>query len=126
MFKILGIDHIVLRTNHIEKMLFFYCEILGCPIEKIQKEIGLTQLRAGDSIIDIIEVQHKLVGGLQNIEHFCLRVNPFNRADLESFFQENGIELSRYGNRYGAQGYGESFYIKDPEGNEVELKAAKI
>lgn len=122
MFAIKGIDHIVLRTNKINEMIHFYCNILSCHIENKQEEIKLTQLRAGDSIIDLIETSEELAEGIRHIEHFCLRITPFNYENLSQYFQQHNIEIYRYGNRYGAQGYGQSFYLKDPEGNEVELK----
>lgn len=124
-FKIDSIDHIVLRTHHIEKMVIFYCDILGCKIEKIQDDIGLTQLRAGDNIIDLIKIDHQLAEADKNLEHFCLRINPFNYDELKKYFFEKNIEILRYANRYGAQGYDWSFYIRDPENNEVELVAVR-
>ena len=120
MFTIKGIDHIVLRTSRIEKMLWFYCDLLHCVIENQQPEIGLTQLRAGDNLIDLVSIDGEQTKG-KNLEHFCLRVTPFDYNALEKYFRQNKIEPKRFGKRYGAQGIGYSFYISDPEGNEVEL-----
>lgn len=121
MFTISCIDHIVLKTSQIEKMVHFYCNILNCQIERIQEKFGLTQLRAGDSIIDLIEVNSPLAEENRNLEHFCLRISPFNFEELSEYFNKKGIEILRYGQRYGAQGYGWSFYLHDPENNEIEL-----
>lgn len=123
MFEILTIDHIVLRTTQIDKMIHFYCDVLGCRIEKIQKDFGLTQLRAGDNIIDLISVDKAVSDSNRNLEHFCLRVAPFDFEALNNYFRNKGIEIYRYGDRYGSQGVGPSFYLKDPENNEIELKA---
>ncbi|HAT66364.1 MAG TPA: VOC family virulence protein [Flavobacteriaceae bacterium] len=122
MFKIAGLDHIVLNTTKTNEMVNFYCKILGCNIEKVQEEFGLTQLRAGDSIIDLIQTNEDIVSSSPNLNHFCLRITPLDYDELKAYFDDHGIETYRYGERYGAQGYGNSFYIKDPEGNEVELK----
>lgn len=124
MFTIASIDHIVLRTNQLEKMVQFYCDVLNCQIERVQEQFGLTQLRAGENIIDLIKVDHPLIHENQNLEHFCLRISPFNFEDLSEYFKENGVELLRYGQRFGAQGYGWSFYLHDPENNEIELTEA--
>lgn len=124
MFEIVGLDHIVLRTNNLEKMVFFYCNVLGCHIENTQDELGLIQLRAGNNIIDLLKIDQTIIQAGKNLEHFCLRIYPFEFEKLKKYFHSHGIELLRYANRYGAQGYGWSFYLKDPDNNEVELVAA--
>src|ERR1017187_2347358 len=59
-FDLTGIDHIVLRVVDLGRVLRFYSDVLGCAIEREQPEIGLTQLRAGRSLIDLITVDGKL------------------------------------------------------------------
>lgn len=124
-FKVVGLDHIVLRTSNTKKMLHFYCDILGCAVEKQQSEINLTQVRIGENLIDLVEVNDPLTMEGKNLEHFCLRINPFDYESLQNYFQKHDVALHRYGERYSAQGYGWSFYIFDPEGNEVELTGLK-
>jgi glyoxylase I family protein len=126
MFTIKSIDHIVLRTNKIKEMITFYCDILGCKIEKEQPDFGLTQLRVGENIIDLLQTDKIDEPKARNLEHFCLRITPFDYEKLKQYFQEKGIEVARYGNRYGAQGYGFSFYLRDPENNEIELVGEKV
>ena len=121
MFVVIVIDHIVLKTNQLEKMIAFYCTILGCKVEKIQPEIALTQIRAGDNLIDLVAIEQPLDKTHKNLEHFCLRVKPFNFENLKRYFDVKGVEVRKYGKRTGAQGIGFSFYIEDPEGNEIEL-----
>lgn len=125
MFKIQGIDHIVLRTNHIDNMIAFYCDFLGCSIENQQKEIRLTQVRAGNNLIDLVEVDQPIDKNNRNVEHFCLRVQPFDFEFLKKYCEDHKISVARYGERYGAQGKVHSFYIKDPEDNEIELCETK-
>ena len=125
MINITGIDHIVLRTNCIDKMLNFYCDILGCSIENHQKALRLTQLRVGDNLIDLIEVDGFIDNNNPNMEHFCLRIWPFDFQALTTYFQQHQIEILRYGDRYGSDGMGLSFYVKDPQGNEIELRGVK-
>jgi glyoxylase I family protein len=123
MFKIQGIDHIVLRTTNIEKMLFFYVTLLGCTIDRVNTAAGLTHLRAGDNLIDLLAVEHSPTD--KNLEHFCLRISPIDFNTLNTYFEKYGVVLLRYGNRYSALGYGNSFYLKDPDGNEVEFVESK-
>ena len=62
MIQIREIDHIVLRVIELERMLHFYGTVLGCPVEKRQDAIGLVQLRAGASMIDLVPVDGELGG----------------------------------------------------------------
>ncbi|RZL61374.1 MAG: VOC family protein [Variovorax sp.] len=130
MFHIRDIDHLVLRVVDLETMLHFYCGALGCTVERRQDEIGLVQLRAGRSIVDLVPVDGKLgkAGGAapgkdgRNRDHFCLRVEPFDEPSIRSHLEAQGIEVGPVSSRYGAEGEGPSIYLTDPEGNVVELK----
>jgi glyoxylase I family protein len=130
MFKIREIDHLVLRVTHLDDMIHFYCNVLGCSIERRQDEIGLVQLRAGTSLVDLVPVGGKLgrVGGAapgkegRNMDHFCFRVEPFDEAGIRLHLKNNGVEAEPTMSRYGAEGEGPSIYLTDPEGNVVELK----
>lgn len=130
MIHIADIDHLVLRVANLDAMLDFYCGALGCAVEKRQEDIGLIQLRAGRSMIDLVPVDSPLgrSGGAapgeygRNMDHFCLRVDPFDEAAIRAHLQAAGVEGGPLSRRYGAQGYGPSIYLHDPEGNRVELK----
>lgn len=125
-----GLDHLVLRIRDDQAMLAFYLEVLGCVLEKRQDELGLIQLRAGDALIDLVPVDGPLGrrGGLSpgreghNLDHFCLRLAPFDEAAIREHLAAHGIEAGETQQRYGAEGYGPSIYLQDPEGNTVELK----
>jgi catechol 2,3-dioxygenase-like lactoylglutathione lyase family enzyme len=130
MIQIRDIDHIVLRVIDLRSMLRFYCDGLGCRIERRQDEIGLIQLRAGRSLIDLVPIDGALgrAGGAapgrggRNLDHFCLRVEPFDEAAIRRRLAAHGIEAGPLATRYGAEGEGPSIYLSDPEGNVVELK----
>jgi len=130
MIKIREIDHVVLRVTDLEAMLHFYCDALGCAIERRQEELGLTQLRAGRSLIDLVTVDGKLghEGGAapgregRNMDHLCLRVDPFDGQAIREYLISKRIPAGEINSRYGAEGEGPSIYINDPEGNMVELK----
>ena len=130
MINITGIDHIVLRANHPDRLIAFYTGVLGLTVEKVQAGIGLTQLRAGTSLIDIVAVDGKLgrMGGAapgaegRNLDHFCLNVAGFDMETVRAHLEAHGVEVGEEGLRYGAGGEGLSIYLKDPEGNGVELR----
>ncbi|AMO97997.1 glyoxalase/Bleomycin resistance /Dioxygenase superfamily protein [Collimonas arenae] len=130
MIHIREIDHVVLRVIDLEKMLHFYCDVLGCPIERRNDAIGLVQLRAGRSLVDLVPVDGKLgsAGGAapgkegRNVDHLCFRVEPFDETAIRSHLGANNVEAGELASRNGAEGEGPSIYITDPEGNVIELK----
>jgi glyoxylase I family protein len=129
-FALRGIDHIVLRVRELPRALQFYREVLGCTLEREQPELGLTQLRAGRSLIDLVTVAGPLGAGEppgpgRNVEHFCLTLTPFDEARLGAWLGAHGIAAGAAAPRYGAEGESRSFYIEDPDGNRIELKGAR-
>jgi catechol 2,3-dioxygenase-like lactoylglutathione lyase family enzyme len=133
MIKPVAIDHIVLRTDRYRELIEFYCEVIGCTLERgTSPEFGLTQLRAGNALIDIVDVGAELgqQGGPapgskgNNLDHFCLQIEPFDEAELIHYLRAHGIDSGEFHPRYGAGGMGRSLYIRDVAGNTVELRAA--
>ena len=131
MIRIREVDHLVLRVIDVDRMLRFYCGALGCSVVRRQETIGLIQLRAGRSLIDLVPVAGMLgsAGGKapgnegRNLDHFCLRVEPFDAAAIRSHLEAHGASPGPVEQRYGAEGDGPSIYVADPEGrNTVELK----
>jgi catechol 2,3-dioxygenase-like lactoylglutathione lyase family enzyme len=128
--RIRAIDHIVLRVNDLDRMLGFYCGVLGCVIERRKDDIGLVQLRAGRSLLDLVPVDGELgrAGGAapgaerRNMDHLCFRIETFDAESLAGYLESHGVECGRVTSRYGAEGHGPSMYVSDPEGNVVELK----
>jgi catechol 2,3-dioxygenase-like lactoylglutathione lyase family enzyme len=125
-FAIVGIDHVVLRATDPAALERFYIEVLGCSLEKRQGT--LTQLRAGSALIDIVPADapgpaHGTSrSGGANLDHLCLRVDPFDSAAIARHLAAHGTACGPQASRYGAEGQGPSVYLTDPEGNGVELK----
>ena len=130
MFRIVQIDHVVIRVNNLQTMLDFYQQVLGCNLERQETDLGLYQLSAGSSLIDLVPVDQPLgqQGGQapgaegHNMDHLCLRIEPFDVAALQLYLQRHGVSVGPVESRYGAEGKGPSMYIQDPEGNRIELK----
>ena len=130
MITISHLDHVVLRVTNLAAMMDFYSGVLGCPVEKVQEDIGLYQLRAGSALIDLVPIDGPLgrKGGAapgpegRNLDHFCLRVEPFDADAIIAHLRAHDAEPAPVASRYGAEGQGPSIYVADPEGNAVELK----
>jgi catechol 2,3-dioxygenase-like lactoylglutathione lyase family enzyme len=129
-FQVLGLDHLVLRVKDLDRALAFYRDLLGCALERSLDEIGLYQLRAGRSLIDLVTLDGELGrhGGAgpgaeaRNVDHLALRIEPFDETALRAHLEAHGIAVGEAVRRYGAEGMGPSIYIEDPDGNTVELK----
>ncbi len=130
MLVIREIDHLVLRVKNLPVMIRFYGEALGCPVHRIDEKAGLVQLRAGRGLIDLIpagsdsgnEDGGACAGQHRNMDHFCLRVDPWDATAILAHLQAHGVQPGPVQPRFGAEGRGPSIYLTDPEGNMVELK----
>jgi catechol 2,3-dioxygenase-like lactoylglutathione lyase family enzyme len=128
--QITGFDHIVLRVRDRAAMLDFYQRVLGLEVDWDRPELGLTHIRAGSQLIDLVTLDGPLgrKGGRgpgsegRNLDHFALQVRLFDHAAIQAHLAAHGVEIVEEGDRYGAGGDGPSLYIRDPEGNVIELK----
>ena len=124
------IDHVVVRVIDLDAMIEFYCDVLGCRLERGPGKAGLAQLRAGQSLIDLVDAAGTIgrkTGGAPdrnapNMDHFCLQIVPWDGQAIQAHLREHGVEVGEIVNPYGALGVGPSLYISDPEGNTIELK----
>lgn len=125
-----GLDHVVLRVADVERSKHFYCEVLGCTVERVLEELGLHQLRAGAQLIDLVDTNGPIGkhGGApagaeaRNLDHFAVWLERFDEAAIRRHLESFGVEPGEVAERYGAKGNGPSMYIRDPDGNVVELK----
>lgn len=129
-FALRQIDHVVLRVRDKDASLSFYCDVLGCTLDKVQAAIGLWQVRAGTSLIDLVPLDGLLgkIGGAgpekegRNVDHFAIQIAPFDEDAIRAYLAAHHVTITDSGRRYGAEGDGPSIYILDPDGNAVELK----
>ena len=128
--EIRRIDHVVLRVRDLAASLRFYRDALGCKVERASDALGLFQLRAGESLIDLVPLDGPLgqLGGAgpgaeaRNVDHLALGLAGFDPVAIAAHLREHGIEPGEVAERYGADGVGPSMYVRDPDGNVVELK----
>ncbi len=124
------IDHVVIRVHNLVRMIDFYCDVLGCRLERGPGKNGLAQLRAGDSLIVLVDAAGPLgrQGGGRphregsNMDHVCLQVHPWDADAISNHLRKHDVVVGDVVTRYGALGSGPSLYTEDPEGNGVELK----
>ena len=128
--RVLGIDHLVLRTRDVAGLVRFYCDVLGCTNTKRREDLGLVHLRAGRSMIDLVDVNGPLgkMGGAppgtdaRNLDHFALRIETFDADAIRAHLATTGTTMGPVLDNFGAEGTGPSVYVRDPDGNTVELK----
>ena len=121
-FSVHELDHVVLRCRDRQRMERFYADVLGLVVERRLDAIGLVQLRAGRSLLDLIPGREAGEAG-RNVDHFCLGVDAASMDSVERHLRGCGVEVAAGPVRvYGARGMGTSIYVRDPEGNTVELK----
>jgi catechol 2,3-dioxygenase-like lactoylglutathione lyase family enzyme len=130
-FQVQRIDHLVLRVRDLARSEAFYRDVLGSGAVRRRDDLGLLHLRAGASMIDLVAVCGPLgrKGGSapsadgRNLDHLCLRVEPFDEAAIVAHLAEHGIAPHAPASRnFGAEGDGLSLYFDDPDGNTIELK----
>jgi len=130
--EIRQLDHVVLRVRDLERSLHFYVDVLGCREERRIEQIGLIQLRAGASLVDLVPVDQPLgrAGGAapgdegRNVDHVAFRIESLDAESVLAWLEKHGLEASEIDVRYGAEGYGPSLYLRDPDGNVIELRGA--
>lgn len=119
-FRVERIDHVVLRVRNLAAMVNFYQQALGFREERRLEKLGLVQMRAGASLLDLVAGER--AEGAPNMDHLCFRVEPFDRDAIVRRLAPFAVSVGETVERYGAEGNGPSVYFHDPEGNQIELK----
>lgn len=129
MISVESVDHVVLRVRDVDRVGQFYIDVLGGAWDRRRDDIGLHHLRLGSMMIDLVPIDGTIgrTGGAapgeegRNVDHIAFKVRPWDGAAILAHLQANGLH-GEIESRYGAEGDGPSIYIRDPEGNGVELK----
>ena len=119
--RVTSFDHLVLNVSDTERSLAFYCDELGLSPVRVEEwrrqEIFFPSVRVDDTtIIDLVAMARSG----ENADHFCLVVEP---QDFDELKRSGRFEVvDGPDRRYGARGDGTSLYVRDPDGNTVELR----
>jgi catechol 2,3-dioxygenase-like lactoylglutathione lyase family enzyme len=119
-----GIDHVVILCADIDRTLAWWQGELGLePVRVDEWRSGAApfpSLRLNSStIVDFMPGRRSG----ENIAHIAVEVDVPGSA-LESLVAERGWDVVSPINRelFGARGTGAGIYIRDPEGNVIELR----
>jgi catechol 2,3-dioxygenase-like lactoylglutathione lyase family enzyme len=116
-----ALDHIVLNVADVERSLAWYCDVLGLPGERVE------EWRAGRTFFPSVRIDASTIIDLfaaersgENLNHFCVVVEP---CDLQAVADSGRFDVvDGPAKRWGARGDGTSLYVRDPDGNTVELR----
>lgn len=119
---ITDLDHIVLNVSDAERSLDWYCSMLGLAPARVDEWRAGTapfpSVRVNDrTIIDLFEVERSG----ENMNHVCFAAT---RADVDAIAADDRFDVvDGPGPRWGARGDGWSVYVRDPDGNTVEVRS---
>lgn len=120
--RIVGHDHVVLNVADPERSLAWYRDKLGLAPERETEwragEVPFLSMRVNETtVIDLFVADRTGT----NLDHFSMRVA--DDVDLEAVAESGEFDVVAGPMRiWGAQGHGLGLYVRDPDGNTVELK----
>ncbi|HEY3834736.1 MAG TPA: VOC family protein [Acidimicrobiia bacterium] len=131
--NVTGLDHIVLVSADVERSLAFYTGVLGLEPERLSEwrrgEVPFPSVRiTPTTIIDLFPASmashppaDPAIPG-RNLDHMCLVIEP---TDLDALASSGTVDVvsGPTDGLFGAQGYARSLYVRDPDGNTVELRS---
>ena len=128
-FELRAIDHVVLIVDDLERAVTWYAEVVGATEEHSLRQFGMVQLRAGASMIDLVDAASEKgewarpkVDGGRNMDHLCLEIGPVTKKAMQAHLKKHKLDVEEEGWRGGAKGQGYSWYIRDPWDHQIELK----
>ncbi|UNZ16568.1 VOC family protein [Streptomyces sp. 891-h] len=119
--RVTDFDHLVLNVGDVERALEFYCGPLGLEPVRVEEwragQVPFPSVRVSPSmIIDLLDRPR----GESNVDHICLVVEPL---DWQTVIDSGDFDVIEGPvSRFGARGTAESIYVRDPDGNTVELR----
>ncbi len=122
--RITHIDHLVITTAHLERSLDFYVGLLGM---EHRSDNGHHNLYFPGGKISLHTVKGEFTPAAGNPQYgsqdFCLIVDD-DLAVLKEEIEAKGFDIIEgIVTRHGSQGAMKSLYLRDPDGNLVELSS---
>lgn len=124
LLECLELDHVVLRVRDPAASRRFYTELLGLTLDHVNEPLGLTQLRCGRHLLDLLPLGAGGGGDPTGaLDHVCLSVRCADLEAVAAHLRAAGVPVEGpVARRRGAFGEGPSLYIRDPDGYRIELK----
>ena len=123
MVRVVGFDHLVIRTADVERSLAWYCDELGL------EPVRVDEWRRGEVIFPSVRIDERTIVDLlaadrtgENVDHLCLVVEATDLAALAASGRFEVVGEGAVDGLFGAQGFATSLYVRDPDGNTVELR----
>ena len=118
--RVTSLDHVVLRVADGERTIAWYRDNLGMEPVRLEEwrrgEVPFASLRIDDTtLIDVVEGERSG----ENVDHLSFAVD----TDLDDVAASGRFDVVMPPQRlFGAQGHGPGMYVRDPDGNLIELK----
>ncbi len=132
-FTLAGLDHVVFIVDDMAKAVSWYEDVLGAVIGYTYPQLGMEQMWVGTELIVLWDITNPgakdaipPVKGGRNVDHVCIALSPFDKQAMRDHLAAHGVEIEREAFHGGARGMGNSFYVRDPFGNKLELKGPAV
>ena len=126
MLTIEALDHIVLIVEDVDRSVAWYRDVLGLEALRYDEwkrgEVFFPSLRINEgTIIDIVpRGDGERAPRDLNVDHFCVTAAPLDLAEVAASGTFDVVEGPV--ERWGARGDATSLYVRDPDGNVVEIR----
>ncbi|MGQ0742550.1 MAG: VOC family protein [Alphaproteobacteria bacterium] len=129
MLPVSGFDHLSLTCRHAAATRKFYASVLGFRVSARMPQWGMTEISAGDATIVLVDAESdrgswakSTRGAGENVHHFCLRLKSFDEIAFRTLLAKRGVAIEEEQREMTPKGMEHAFYVRDPEGNLVELR----
>ena len=130
-FTVRDLGEVAIRCRDLAAMTAFYCDIVGLEVIEGDYRDSIVFLRVGDgfaghtSVVALFtadEDEEEPEGGeTSSLHHLALTVKAEDLAPALAWYKAHGLEPTTAEHRWVGW---DSVYVKDPEGNTVELVAS--